>query len=192
MFLQKNSGTPIFIAFPATKLKTGVRFHRLDAGFSKKATLKKTLLPEGSGCFHPNTPIMRNPEKYIDPGGCSELLESPDFQEVPGGFPGSSPTVKPYSIPEVPRWFPRLPRKFPRLPWKSPRLSRRSAPACWLTKTFSQISSLRWTWEVLNGVGVDGVGVIFPFFYAFFPFFYAIFPFFYAFFPFFYAFLCFS
>ena len=25
--------------------------------------------------------------------------------------------------------------------------------------------------EVLNGVGVDGVGVIFPFFYAFFPFF---------------------
>ena len=27
-------------------------------------------------------------------------------------------------------------------------------------------------WEVLNGVGVDGVGVIFPFFYAFFPFFY--------------------
>ena len=25
-------------------------------------------------------------------------------------------------------------------------------------------------WEVLNGVGVDGVGVIFPFFYAFFPF----------------------
>ena len=28
-------------------------------------------------------------------------------------------------------------------------------------------------WEVLNGVGVDGVGVIFPIFYAFFPFFYA-------------------
>ena len=26
------------------------------------------------------------------------------------------------------------------------------------------------TWEVLNGVGVDGVGVIFPFFYAFFGF----------------------
>ena len=25
-------------------------------------------------------------------------------------------------------------------------------------------------WEVLNGVGVDGVGVIFPFFYAFFVF----------------------
>ena len=37
-------------------------------------------------------------------------------------------------------------------------------------------------WEVLNGVGVDGVGVIFPFFYAFFLFFYAFFPFFYAFF----------
>ena len=47
-------------------------------------------------------------------------------------------------------------------------------------------------WEVLNGVGVDGVGVIFPFFYAFFPFFYAFFPFFYAFFPFFFVFLCFS
>ena len=40
-------------------------------------------------------------------------------------------------------------------------------------------------WEVLNGVGVDGVGVIFPIFYAFFPFFC-------AFFPFFFAFLCFS
>ena len=26
-------------------------------------------------------------------------------------------------------------------------------------------------WEVLNEVAVDGVGVIFPFFYAFFPFF---------------------
>ena len=40
-------------------------------------------------------------------------------------------------------------------------------------------------WEVLNGVGVDGVGVIFPFFNAFFPFFY-------AFSPVFFAFLCFS
>ena len=39
-------------------------------------------------------------------------------------------------------------------------------------------------WEVLNGVGVDGVGVIFPFFYAFFPFVYAFSPFFNAFFPF--------
>ena len=44
-------------------------------------------------------------------------------------------------------------------------------------------------WEVLNGVGVDGVGVIFPFFCAFFPFFCAFFPFFCAFFPFFCAFL---
>ena len=32
-------------------------------------------------------------------------------------------------------------------------------------------------WEVLNGVGVDGVGVIFPFFNAIFPFFYAFSPF---------------
>ena len=39
-------------------------------------------------------------------------------------------------------------------------------------------------WEVLNGVGVDGVGVISPFLRSF--------PFFYAFFPFFFAFLCFS
>ena len=31
-------------------------------------------------------------------------------------------------------------------------------------------------WEVLNGVGVDGVGVIFPFFYAFLLFFYAFSP----------------
>ena len=31
-------------------------------------------------------------------------------------------------------------------------------------------------WEVVNGVGVDGVGGIFPFSYAFFPFFYAFFP----------------
>ena len=35
-------------------------------------------------------------------------------------------------------------------------------------------------WEVLNGVGVDGVRVIFPFFYAFFVF-YAFFRFFFAF-----------
>ena len=47
-------------------------------------------------------------------------------------------------------------------------------------------------WEVPNGVGVDGVGVIFPFFYAIFPFFYASFPFVYTFFPFLFAFLCFS
>ena len=40
-------------------------------------------------------------------------------------------------------------------------------------------------WEVLNGVGVDGVGVSFSFFYAFFPLFT-------RFFPFFFAFLCFS
>ena len=38
--------------------------------------------------------------------------------------------------------------------------------------------------EVLNGVGVDGVGVIFPFFTHFSPF--------HALFPFFFAFLCFS
>ena len=40
-------------------------------------------------------------------------------------------------------------------------------------------------WEVLNGVGVDGVGVIFPFFNAIFPFYLRIFPLFFAF-------LCFS
>ena len=39
-------------------------------------------------------------------------------------------------------------------------------------------------WEVLNGVGVDGVGVIFPFFYAFFRFFTHYFVFFSLFFVF--------
>ena len=43
------------------------------------------------------------------------------------------------------------------------------------------------SWEVLHGVGVDGVGVIFPFFYAFFVF-YA----FFRFFPLFFVFLRFS
>ena len=62
------------------------------------------------------------------------------------------------------------------MPWSSSRTFERS-----VTKN----------WEVLNGVGVDGVGVIFPFFYAF-SLFYAFFRFFYAFFPFFFAFLCFS
>ena len=38
--------------------------------------------------------------------------------------------------------------------------------------------------EVLNGVGVDGVGVIFPFFYAIFPSFLRVFPLFSAFSPF--------
>ena len=37
--------------------------------------------------------------------------------------------------------------------------------------------------KALNGVGVDGVGVIFPFFYAFFPFFYTFFPLFLRIFP---------
>ena len=43
---------------------------------------------------------------------------------------------------------------------------------------------MRQLWEVLDGVGVEGVGVIFPFFHAFFRFFYAFSPFFNAFFPF--------
>ena len=67
MFLQKISGTPIFIAFPATKLKTGVRFHLLDAGFFKESNFEKRVALGDSGCFHPKTPIMRKPEKYIDP-----------------------------------------------------------------------------------------------------------------------------
>ena len=64
---KKNSETPIFIAFRATTLNRGVRFRALDADFSKLTTSKKTLVPEGSGYFHPKTPIMRKPEKYIDP-----------------------------------------------------------------------------------------------------------------------------
>ena len=47
----------------------------------------------------------------------------------------------------------------------------RAKVAKWLLSAFSSLS-----WEVLNGVGVDGVGVTFPFFYAFSPFFYAFFP----------------
>ena len=48
-------------------------------------------------------------------------------------------------------------------------------------------------WEVLNGVGVDGVGVIFSPFFTHLSSFSAHFSsFFYAFFPFFFAFLCFS
>ena len=38
-------------------------------------------------------------------------------------------------------------------------------------------------WEVLNGVGVDGVGVIFPFFLRMFPLFLRIFPLFLCIFP---------
>ena len=68
MFLPKKFfGTPIFIAFPATKLKTGVRFHLLDAGFFKEIDFEKRVALGDSGCFHPKTPIMRKPEKYIDP-----------------------------------------------------------------------------------------------------------------------------
>ena len=61
------SETPIFIAFPATILKTGVRFHRLDAVFFKESKVEKRVALGDSSCFHPNTPIMRKPEKYIDP-----------------------------------------------------------------------------------------------------------------------------
>ena len=46
-------------------------------------------------------------------------------------------------------------------------------------------------WEVLNGVGVDGVGVILPFFYAFFIFFFFLTHFF-VFVPLFFVFLRFS
>ena len=55
-----------------------------------------------------------------------------------------------------------------------------SGPAQSILVNFSRLSLIYW--EVLNGVGVDGVGVIFPFFLRIFPLFYAFFPFFYAFF----------
>ena len=67
LFPQKNSETPMFIAFRATKLKTGVRFHLLEAGFFKENNFEKRVALEDSACFHPKTPIMRKPEKYIDP-----------------------------------------------------------------------------------------------------------------------------
>ena len=54
-----------------------VRFRLLDAGFRNKTNLKKTLLPEGSGCFHPNTPIMRKREKYIDPSRLAIPIRPP-------------------------------------------------------------------------------------------------------------------
>ena len=66
-FSKKNSETPIFIAFPATKLKTGVRFHLLDVGFFNESNFEKRVALGDSSCFHPKTPIMRKPEKYIDP-----------------------------------------------------------------------------------------------------------------------------
>ena len=69
---------------------------------------------------------------------------SPDAGEI---FP-RSPISKPIQIVAKPIWFAR----------GSP-----FTKATEITKTMN--------WEVLNGVGVDGVGVIFPFFYAFFPFF---------------------
>ena len=47
-------------------------------------------------------------------------------------------------------------------------------------QTRAEVKSLQ-IWEVLNGVGVDGVGVIFPFVHAFFPFFFAFFRFFFRF-----------
>ena len=59
-----------------------------------------------------------------------------------------------------------------------------------MNKTFTGLSrdfggfSLCVFWEVLNGVGVDGVGVIFPCFYAFFAFFTHFFVFFSLFFVF--------
>ena len=39
-----------------------------------------------------------------------------------------------------------------------------------LRRFMAVVVSSAFCWEVLNGVGVDGVGVIFRFFYAFFPF----------------------
>ena len=55
-FSKKKSETPIFIAFPATKLKTGVRFHRLDAVFFKESNFEKKGRPGGQQLFSPKHP----------------------------------------------------------------------------------------------------------------------------------------
>ena len=48
----------------------------------KAKTMQKTLIPEGSTCFRPNTPIMKNGKKDIDPSRLA-LPTSPNTHVVP-------------------------------------------------------------------------------------------------------------
>ena len=53
-------------------------FSPLRCGFLKENNFEKTLLPEGSDCFHPNTPIMRKPKKYIDSSRLAISIRPPE------------------------------------------------------------------------------------------------------------------
>ena len=75
------SETPIFIAFPATKLKTGVRFHLLDARFSKIRTLKKHSSPRAVAIFTQTPRLWENPKNILTPPGW------PCPNDFPGWFP---------------------------------------------------------------------------------------------------------
>ena len=64
---SKKIWNPYFYSVSCDKIENGRPFHRLDAGFFKQSHLEKRVALGDSSCFHPNTPIMRKPEKYIDP-----------------------------------------------------------------------------------------------------------------------------
>ena len=64
---SKNSENPYFYSVFCDKIENGCPFSPLRCGFFKESNVEKRVALGDSSCFHPNTPIMRKPEKYIDP-----------------------------------------------------------------------------------------------------------------------------
>ena len=86
------SETPIFIAFPATKLKTGVRFHLLDARFSKIRTSKKEhSSPRAAAVFTQTPRLWENPKNILTPPGW------PCPNDFPGWFPSEGSPRNPHT-----------------------------------------------------------------------------------------------
>ena len=64
---KKRFWNPYFYSVSCDKSENAIVFWTLPCPISKPKPCKKTLFPEGSTCFRPNTPIMKNGKKYIDP-----------------------------------------------------------------------------------------------------------------------------
>ena len=66
---QKKFWNPYFYSVSCDKIENGRPFSPLRCGFFKASNFEKTLVPEGSGYFHPKTPIMSKPENILTPPG---------------------------------------------------------------------------------------------------------------------------
>ena len=64
---SKKFWNPYFYSVSCDKIENGCPFSPLRCGFFQRKQRRKKGRPGGQQLFHPNTPIMRKPEKYIDP-----------------------------------------------------------------------------------------------------------------------------